>query len=338
MYDKKMYQETFSMLEASENTLFEVLKMTKENKKPLRITRTALIAAIVVLMLGMATVAMAYSGAGNWFLGFFRERSGEELTVEQQQLIEDETVKIGSSITSGDITITVESALSDDYNAFILLKIEAPEGFDLGGKNFSFWSSNIDIDFRQMSGTHPVFEDENGKPNILTMLMNESVIPLPDSGFSFRDGSVRRLTLTDICNWTSDGHKITLVEGTWSFDIVFSDVDRDDSIIGSVELVKEPVYCYGSGLMGDSQKVLMTSFELRTFGAIMTYEQSPDERPEAIDFIGVQIIMKDGSAVELSPSDGQVGIFTFRLATPIILGDVDYVQFPEGILLPMPIS
>ena len=114
---------------------------------------------------------------------------------------------------------------------------------------------------------------------------------------------------------------------------MFSDIDRDDSIIGSIELVTEPVYCYGSVLMGDCQEVLLTSFELRTFGAIMTYEQSPDERSEAIDFIGVQIIMKDGSAVELSPSDGQVGIFTFRLAAPIILTDVDYVQFPDGLML-----
>ena len=90
--------------------------------------------------------------------------------------------------------------------------------------------------------------------------------------------------------------------------------------------------------MGDSQEVLMTSFQLRTFGAIMTYEQSPDERPEAIDFKDVQIIMKNGSAVELLPTGGQVDTYTFRLAAPIILTDVDYIQFPEGILLSMPIS
>ena len=92
MYDKQMYKETFSMLRASEDTLTEVMKMTSARSKPFRITRAVLVAAIIVLMLGMATVAFAYSGAGNWFLGFFRERAGRELTPGQQQLIEDETI------------------------------------------------------------------------------------------------------------------------------------------------------------------------------------------------------------------------------------------------------
>ena len=36
-----------------------------------------------------------------------------------------------------------------------------------------------------------------------------------------------------------------------------------------VDLVTEPVYCYGKGLMGDSHEVLMTSLRLNAFGAVI---------------------------------------------------------------------
>ena len=339
MYDKKMYQETFSALGASENTLLEVRHMTKENKrKPHRISRTALVAAIIILMLGMATVAMAYSGAGNWFLGFSRERSGGDLTTGQQQLIENETVNIGKSVSYDDITVTVESALSDDYNAFIKLKVEAPEGIDFGAENYHFRSSHIDIEFRSMGAqSHTVHYDE-GEPNVIRMLYEPSFIPFPDSGATFRDGNVRTITFTDLCTWEDGVGSVVFVEGTWSFDIVLSDIGSDDSIIRFIEFLTEPVYCNGRGLMGDYQEVLLISFRLDSFGAVITYEQSPDANPEALDFKGVQIVMKDGSIMELMPQSGIVGVFTLSLAAPVVLGDVDYVQFPEGILLPMPIS
>ena len=338
MYDKQLFKETFSVIKASEGTLAEVEKMIKDRKKPYRITRTALVAAIVILLLGMATVAMAYSGAGSWLLGFFQERAGTELSSWQQQLIEDETVDIGSSVTSGDISITVESALSDDYNAYIVLKVEASKGVDLGGENFRFRDESLGIEYSSMSLHCYIFEDEDGKPNIIGMLIEVSVIPLPGSEFSFRDGVAKTLTLTDICIWPDDG--VTglsdiLVEGTWSFDIVFSDNVNSGSINSKVELITEAVFCCGSGLMGDSQEVLLTSFQLSTFGAVVKYEQLPDATPEALDFMGVLIIMKDGSSVELLPQSGSVGVFTLRLNAPIILDEVDHIIFPDGVTLPV---
>ena len=338
MYDKKMYEETFSTLRASENTLAEVLRMKKDGKRQYRVTRAAFVAAIIILMLSMATVAMAYSGIGSWFLGFFSERSertGKELTSGQQQLIEDETVEIRSSVTSGDIAITVESALSDDYNAYILLNIVAPDGIDLGGEDFRFRDESINIEHMGMGLGYRIFEDDAGKANILKMLMEISVDPRPGSTFSFKDGIAKTLTLTDICRWTmGEGLSDVLIEGTWVFDIVFSDNGNKDSR-SSIELITEAVYCSAKGLMGDSQELLITSFQLSTLGAVVTYTQSQDALPEALDIFGIQIIMKDGSTVDLSPNSAIVGVFTLKLDAPIVLDEVDYVLFPDGVILTM---
>ena len=62
MYDKKMYIETFSALGASENILLEVIKMTKQNKRPLRITRTVLVATVVIMVMALSTAALAATG------------------------------------------------------------------------------------------------------------------------------------------------------------------------------------------------------------------------------------------------------------------------------------
>ena len=338
MYDKQLFKETFSVIKASEGTMAEVLKMTKGNKKPYRITRTALVAAIVVLMLGMATVAMAYSGTGSWLLGFFRERSGTGLSSGQQQLIENETINIGSSVTSNDISITVESAISDDYNAYVTLRIEAPEGVDLGGENFRFREESLGIDYSSMGLSYHIFEDEDGKANKLRMLIEVSIIPLADSRFSFRDGVAKVLTLTDICIWPDNGVaglSDVLVEGTWSFDIIYGDNGNSGLIDRRIELITEAVYCYCSGLMGDSQQVELTSFQLGALGAVIEYMQAPDAMPEALDFFGVLIIMKDGSSVELLPKSGSVGVFTLRLEAPIVLDEVDHILLPDGIVLPV---
>jgi hypothetical protein len=65
----------------------------------------------------------------------------------------------------------------------------------------------------------------------------------------------------------------------------------------------------------------------------MTYEQSPDAIPEALDFKGILVVMKDGSAVELMPQSGSVGVFTLKLAAPIVLQEVDHVLLPDGLVL-----
>ena len=61
MFDEKQYIDTFSQIHAPEETLSEVLKMTKKkNNKVIRFARLIVIAAIITVML--ATTVFAYVG------------------------------------------------------------------------------------------------------------------------------------------------------------------------------------------------------------------------------------------------------------------------------------
>ena len=45
--------------------------------------------------------------------------------------------------------------------------------------------------------------------------------------------------------------------------------------------------------------------------------------------------MEDGSAVELLPKSGSIGVFTLRLEAPIVLGEVNHIMLPDGVALPV---
>ena len=59
MFDKQQFQDTFDQVQASEALLTEVLDMTTQQKKhtPKHITRTVLIAAILICALTMSVAA-----------------------------------------------------------------------------------------------------------------------------------------------------------------------------------------------------------------------------------------------------------------------------------------
>jgi len=60
MYDKKIFKETFAELRASEDTIREVLKMTRTRKIHFKALRIIPIAAVIVLLL--SATAFAYGG------------------------------------------------------------------------------------------------------------------------------------------------------------------------------------------------------------------------------------------------------------------------------------
>ena len=57
--------------------------------------------------------------------------------------------------------------------------------------------------------------------------------------------------------------------------------------------------------------------------------------PEALEFIGVEVVMKDGSVIQLSPAGAVIGSFRFKFYAPIVLGEMDYVRIPDGVVLPV---
>lgn len=164
MNDKQFFQDTFSAVRASEETVMEVLKMRRKMNKRntgTRAFRAVLIAAVLVCL--MATTAFAYAGFvvyenpeemiealfgengqshsdgtiathpdGDLIIEptFDRVPVDEELSAEY---IEPYLAAVGSSFTSHGYTLTVESNQYDSYIGCGVLyyTIENPDG--LGG-------------------------------------------------------------------------------------------------------------------------------------------------------------------------------------------------------------
>ena len=161
MFDEKKYQETFAQVHASEETLSEVLKMTKKHNTGVRITRMLAIAAILSAM--MATTVFAYVGFTQYenpmmmlrtFFGDDSQLSNDGAIVEEtyfgytytrveptiervpmdEEIAESEVAPyvsdVGQSITYEDYTLTVEAHLYDSATdcGVIYYTLENPNG------------------------------------------------------------------------------------------------------------------------------------------------------------------------------------------------------------------
>lgn len=162
MFDSKLYKETFSQVRASEETLSEVLNMTKQKQNTgVWVTRMLLVAAVITAML--ATTVFAYVGFTRYenpmelLETFFGDRNQEssdgrivhetyfdleydlvQPTIERVPLDEktdEEDVApyvsdVGESVTNGDYTLAVEAHLYDSATncGVIYYTIENPDG------------------------------------------------------------------------------------------------------------------------------------------------------------------------------------------------------------------
>lgn len=142
MFDKELYQETFSSLHASEDVLVEVINMTHKTRKHAKFSRRAASVAAVVALCGVVTAAAAvgflrYENPAAMLRALFGENvssgSGiveydedgrlmtnlpawERVPVDEtlaQELIAPYIFAVGESTVCGDYTLHVEALLYD---------------------------------------------------------------------------------------------------------------------------------------------------------------------------------------------------------------------------------
>lgn len=124
---KDDYKAAFSKVTASGETHRRILNMTKEQKKRRSVGGWAgklLIAAVLVSLLAVS----ASAAAQNWFVTYFSKESEKPLSQGQVEFVEEHTQDISQKQTCNGYTIELKSVLSDDYNAYVVFGITAPEG------------------------------------------------------------------------------------------------------------------------------------------------------------------------------------------------------------------
>lgn len=198
MFDRELYKETFDQVQASGETLSEVLKMTKKQNRNYgrRFTRMLVIAAVITAML--ATTAFAYVGFTQYenpmqmlqtFFGSgeytvdeggireehyydevyeFVEPTVEYVPVDTKVAEEDVAPyvsDVGQSVSCQGYTLTVEAHLYDSATdcGVIYYTLENPNGvsgYELQSDGEVWWPNGELIVMRNCFGENYIIKDE----------------------------------------------------------------------------------------------------------------------------------------------------------------------------------
>lgn len=260
----------------------------------------------------------------------------------------------GSGEVINGYSIELKSVESDGNNAFITLGITAPEGVNLmecegypimlkHSNRWGFFEPVSEVS-GNVSGGYGFEDDGDGKDNTRNCVLEYTAgsQQLRDGEKPFASGNVWNIYWQDIYGsyWDEEKNEdvdFPLVEGTWSFEVVFENV-----MIEELELVQEPVpsrAAYGWDMQGNDiyADTLITSFILRPRSAMIVC----DLEDVAPDFVTegdhcFYVVMKDGSRITLYANSSGFGIQTLQPETAIDLDQVDYVLMADGTKLTVP--
>ena len=276
----------------------------------------------------------------------------------EPQLIDDWEALTNQAVETGEViegySITLKSVKSDGNNAFITLGITAPEGVNLqeyNGYPVSLKPSNRWGFFEDISGGsgnvaggYGSEDDGDGKTNTQNVVLRYTAghEQTREGELPFASGKVWKIYWQDIyLNYlneeTDEAENVLLVNGDWSFDVIFEDVVTEE-----LELIQTPVpakVSYGWDMQGNDvyRDTMITSFLLRPMSASIIC----DLEDVAPDFLTVgdrcvYVIMKDGSRIALYSDNAGSGVQNLQPESGIELSQVAAVVMPDGTELKAP--
>ena len=143
---RNIYRETFDQIHASERLREEVMEVTKQERMTTakrRVPKAACIAAALVVTLAGTALAVAGPTLRGWFEQKLAEETGGRVTESQSMVIDSLTQKVGESVTSGDVTVTVDSITVGGSQIWALLDVEGLD-FDRDAQ-YSFDRMRVEI-------------------------------------------------------------------------------------------------------------------------------------------------------------------------------------------------
>ena len=338
MFEEQSYKAVFSKVRASAQTHRIIRDMEPESKSrraaPLRKAVGTVLAAVLVMMLSVTAFA-AVTGA-EWFDIFFREGNEVPLSESQVAYIHENTVDISRSVTHEGYTVSVECAISDGYTLYMNVKLTAPEGVVLNADDYGFVYQNRS-QFYPADGSNPA---RSGSWHMVNDDPNDNTVyfPMKWQGEGLHIGSKWILDLTDVAQYQQreDGslEETILAKGNFRFEITIAGTGDYE-----VELLEQPLAYTAKVYDSDTEyrevEIALTSVVLRPMSANIKIEGWNDTFRLA-GFAMLKVVMKDGTAVEMTMRSGGNGENGYSLSAPVIMEEVDHILLPDGTGIPMP--
>ena len=293
---RNIYRVTFYQIHASEPQRKEVIEMTKQEcaaTAKRRFSKTALIAAALVVALAGTALAAASPTLRGWFEQKWAEKTGGPMTESQSLVIDSLTQKVGESVTSGDVTVTVDSITAGGSQIWALLDVEGLE-FDRNAR-YSFDRMRVDIvpdpSEGQFGGAGyglgSIGITEDGR---CRMLLEFSAVISTGNQLNSGDYALE-IDLADLIRCRTGGAEDEILyEGDWCFSISLTAESLSPVII--LEKVVVPV----KGLPDQEGADVNWDLVLRDVRITSTELSFIMDRPNP--FLEVTAILADGTEVE----------------------------------------
>lgn len=327
--DKYLMEAIDGMADTMMQNPGEVIEM--KPKKRFTFGRVVAIAAAACLVLSMGIIAYATNASFvNWFQSVFSGPPAQEEVYEQ--------LSAGgmTSCSSNGTTITPVAAIADNAMCYIRLRIDAPESTEL-------YVPGNDNEFLQLSnGTYDLLVNkESGKiePGCYALHW-EDTVPGDNSvdvvitfygqtGLThFNDEKVRTVNIHSI--WLQDCYKNyrVVLTGDWSFDVVFPAGEVRELDVKELEvhrLINNEINDI------DEEKMTLTQMRISPLSLEVAYRFTSRNEDTVLGPGTVLVVMNDGQKVQCASGGGEDGCgwthLTYTFDTPIVVDEVDYIQF-----------
>lgn len=327
--------------------------------KKRRIFRILAAAAVIA---SLSITAYAVHSLGLWYQNYFAEHSQSAMTQDQMTFLDENVIPVEDSQPG----MTLESALTDGVVIFMKLHVTAPEDvvlypwnedhvYGFPGNDHMKFEVESEHDVVTLDGVKvynglrylPV-EDGDGKDNTMDYMVRgilegpwdmatRSEIPLDLAGKSLhirlRD-FYQHISSEDF----SSAESQKVLSGEWNFEVPITEKGLEEK-----QLVSEPVYTEFRYLDTDAEEktwrwkenIPITGITIRALSMDVEYYWprcggDPGEHAWAV--------MKDGSKVKMLTQYGGQGMVQYHAASPIVLDQLDHVEFENGLVVPVPES
>lgn len=329
------------------NDLDDDLVLDASQTTPSRFLRRRVMAVLLAATLALTLLGCAYVLTGaDWFKAFFQEQAEQPLSEGQSAYIDQRTEDIAQSVTIDGYTLTVESAIADQYTAYVKLKLQAPPGEILDAE--SYLSGIPDRENLEKEKTLTRADGKNvayggsmgplddGNPRDGSFSILETFHLFDNTEVTFDEEGIWKLHYRNFDACYDSGETKIVMEGAIDFDIVFTKISNEE-----ITVISEPVpYSFKTYASHDAYlesqpdytEGFITSLTLRTMSATMTVEGGN----EAVGFLEIPIIMEDGSQVKMQARSFGTGTYNYTFQAPIVMEDVDHILLEDGTKLYLP--
>jgi len=299
-----------------------------------RIPATLIAAILAMLLMGAGVVAVIYGDSiQSWFGHYFGVMTGQEMTEEQEAVLDHLSQEIGQSKTIGEVTVTVDSATVGDDIFYVLVRVDGLSFSKREHYEFKKLSVEISPDPVEAAGGigsyGPKFQGLDGDGTMLVLLEHSYAT---HENFELDTTPLEvHLVLEDLVRGHRSEKQKTVAEGSWEFDFA---IDRSKPP-ATIDLPDTEVMVLNNNTE-EVVPVMMKSIVLTNTGLRFSYDYNEELfglAPGPIVYLsnGAEVGWSDGSVSPTSDRKALNG--SYHWSIPVSLDEVESVKIGETVIL-----